>query len=267
MEGDDFLWECAFTRTVKDRLWIIPDKEELNLHYEVSSNSFPSRLKEYPIEGLSKEPSSVKALKNHLQRRYVSVKVMEERGEGILDIIGGEVWEAALLLSSYIYLNRDLYLDSQESINILELGCGVALPSFLLANLHLQRTLDNKSNTISDLRLVLSDYEADLLINLDRIVTKSYSIKSAKAKDEDLTDEDGFGELPIVEQEAQPATPANLRLAVAALDWANFSSDSVERPGVSSLPETMKHGYFDFLYGSALCYAPYHGQCLADVVE
>ena len=52
----------------------------------------------------------------------------------MLDIIGGELWDASYLLCAYILMSND---DALIRNSVLELGSGLGLPSLLIAKLKL----------------------------------------------------------------------------------------------------------------------------------
>jgi hypothetical protein len=211
----------------KDRQWIIPDKEELSLGSETKIYS------EYDIYAR-------KSADILLDSDYTTVKVLEKRENGIMDIIGGEVWEASLLLSSFIVLNQERVVSSE--VNILELGCGVGLPSFLLANLFLELFSTSLTNYPT---YMLTDYESSLLNNLQTIVNRSYLFN-------DITS-DGF----------TSASP-KLKLCISSLDWNQCDEKKNQFENRVSL---LHPDHYSYLIGSALCYAPFHTHCLLNVVK
>jgi hypothetical protein len=220
MGDDEFLWDCAFIHEKKDRLWIIPDKDEFNLEQQKFV------YHEYDVSSLKFEANEWKGNDNCFE-----VTVIEKRENGIMDIIGGEVWEAAILLSSYLLLNRPNFVAS--NINILELGCGVGLPSFLLANMSVRNNSDTDDRSAP--LYTFTDYEASLLSNLLTIIEKNYS-------------------------RCKKSENPNLKFSVASLDWSKCGHSMETSPSLNP-------NLYSFVIGSALCYAPYHAKCLLDVVQ
>jgi hypothetical protein len=227
MNMDDFLWESAFMKGEKDRQWIIPDKEELSLVSEMKIYS------EYDIYAR-------KSADILMDANCTTVKVLEKRENGIMDIIGGEVWEASLLLSSFIVLNQQSMVSSE--VNILELGCGVGLPSFLLANLYLELLSTSLANCPT---YMLTDYESSLLNNLQTIVNRSYLFID--------TATDSF----------TSASP-KLKLCISSLDWNQCGEKENQFENSNPL---LHPDHYSYLIGSALCYAPFHAHCLLNVVK
>ena len=96
------------------------------------------------------------------------ITIREIRGYGILDTIGGELWEASFLLSSYILL--DYKKDKKWDSRVLEIGTGCGLPSLLLTEL--MKTYNNRNN---DMRTVtLTDNDTEVLNNLRNLLIDSY---------------------------------------------------------------------------------------------
>lgn len=234
MEEDDFLWECAFKQEKKDRLWIIPDKEEFQL------DDHPFIHQEYQII------ETIEANKN--ESNEIKVVVKANSGDGVFDIIGGEVWEASLLLSSYLFLNKERYIS--VSSNFLELGSGIGLPSFILTNLLLHETRNCRLSQQQQLEqplITLTDYESNLLENLRTIIERRYHHTRIKRQDFDEDEE----------EEYRPN--GKLKISVSSLDWSKIAQNPHQH--------LLSRDDYDFLIGSALCYAPYHSQCLLEVVK
>ena len=239
MENSDFLWDCAFIHEKKDRQWIIPDQED----FLVQDSRKQFVCEAYDIWGSKFDDQ------NTITSTGTSVRVLETRKyQGVLDIIGGEVWEAALLLSSYLFLNQDKFV--RYGTNLLELGSGIGLPSLLLTNLYLQESLCERSvkldlnDTGPRLFLTLSDFESSLLLNLQTIIEQNYQLKRTTSS---IT-------LPNVEFGNR-----NIKLNVLRLDWTEFPL-SEDCNSVTSVN-------YDYVIGSALCYAPFHADCLSRVIQ
>jgi predicted nicotinamide N-methyase len=123
--------------------------------------------------------------------RKITIKVIEQRSEGILDLIGGEAWEASFLLSAYILKNPEIFINR----TVLELGSGVGIPSVLLTYLN-RLNLNEKSDT----HIILTDYENTLLENLSASLSSQF---------EDLKEE-GFPSVNVL---------------VHHLDWLHEDAD------------------------------------------
>jgi hypothetical protein len=152
-EEEDFLWSCAFFSNPKDRLYIIPDGVDLDLAQNTTtfgSNTF------------------LCAFQSVTEIGDIKVNVTEERGHGVIDIIGGEVWEAALLLCGYIMKHLDSFLQSNT---VLELGSGAGLPALLLV--HLASRHDHTATALQ--RVLLSDYDLRVLHNLIHSINHNWA--------------------------------------------------------------------------------------------
>lgn len=268
----DFLWESALEPQGKDRLWIIPDREDL----------FPyNRTKE---DGKTFDYTTILE-KNSLEDNLgelIEVNIVEEKGQGVMDLIGGEVWEAALLLCSYILLQKDKFL--LEINSILELGAGVGLPSFLLTKL-----LQSQHHMNTSLhRISVTDNDDVLLDNLKTTIQHFY--------DTQLSTSIALSQAPQTTDNTK-IDKNYLSLQVCQLDWGIFErpvskeSDFLFNETCDALEDTLHphqtpsssavssfeyiedilspllyHDQYDLLIGSALCYAPYHA-CLADLLK
>jgi len=103
MDLNEFLWDIEITPNVStDTLYLVPDRYEL--YPEQSVSQFTTR--EFFLQ--KKKSSGLKG--------GIHVEISEYRGEGVLDIIGGEVWEASLLLCVIILQNPIPFLSSSVSI-------------------------------------------------------------------------------------------------------------------------------------------------------
>ncbi|KAJ1392134.1 hypothetical protein B484DRAFT_408550 [Ochromonadaceae sp. CCMP2298] len=160
MDGD-FLWDCAFVHDDRSRSDIIPDFEDDARHFCAPLRGFPEHSASVSYhQGL--RPSLPDSLS-------VSLSVSESRGDGVLDIIGGELWEGALLLCAYILHNPGLFLASE----VLELGSGVGLPGLLLVAL--------KSLSWAGAGVTLTDNDPRVLAGLQRALAQFEQGHSAAA--------------------------------------------------------------------------------------
>ena len=137
---DDFLWDCALAPACESaaRDWLVPTAEDERAHPAFPAQSF-------------RIAAGTAAASIDLQ-----VDVREVRGPGVLDsIIGGEVWEAALLLCAFLRHNPDL---CPPSASVLELGAGVALPTLML--------LEQRKGIEGSGKLTATDNDEELLRSL-----------------------------------------------------------------------------------------------------
>jgi hypothetical protein len=263
---DDFLWDCAFINENKDRLWIIPDEEDFHL------NEQEEIYQEYLVIS-TKYDISCKWNGGHM------VKVTEKRlNNGVLDIIGGEVWEASLLLSSFLILNSSKFLDGS---NILELGSGVGLPSFLLTNMKLAHQLTTSLDSPS--MITITDYESSLLKNLSSTIEMNYNCTEVNdEEDVDFKFHLSNDCNSLNGNVSHRSIGSLLQMNVCSLDWTKFQpilplafcfSDQ-EFDNCSPAISTEQFGIFhpdhpvlqcdnyDYVIGSALCYASFHAKAL-----
>ena len=267
---DDWLWECAFqqeeSRTVAAQTkFLVPDWEEEAHHY-ISS-------KGHQLHHTVKVCSH-----NHTSSiTDIDIRVVEIRGNGVLDTIGGEVWEASLLLCAYILLNPQIFL----SVSTLELGSGLGLPAFLINELrslllHLHpvcTSTTSSSSTACDQqgkRTCLTDNDPRCIDTLIATMKSRYDV--------DHNDNDEESSMPSAN---------HCYLSVATLDWnayrgknvlphlselsiATAATAAVDAANPPSTPElSINHPlhptHYQLLFGSALIYSPYH-VCLADTL-
>lgn len=130
----------------------------------------PRQHDEIRLKSLSSETGLAYSKDIHLRQEStkrpmskIHINVREQRSEGVFDLIGGETWEAAFILSAFILKNPMLFIRK----TCLELGSGVGLPSLLLIALKL-RDLDGLGSVI------LTDYEELLLENLYSSLTSQF---------------------------------------------------------------------------------------------
>ena len=231
---DDFLWACAFGDAPRDRLDLIPGKEDEPKVFLRSSTGFEKQFVRY---------CNRQKIDSWLQ--HPSVRVVEIRGNGVLDSIGGEVWEAAVLLSSYIMLHPERFCLR----TVLELGSGVGLPGLLLADLQMQVSCSFETE------VCLTDNDPRCVEALSEIVASRY-IDSSTLSGESKCDESG-----------------SIKVSVAELDWLDYETilkpasavDETDGFEECEQPKLLDKERFQVVMGSALCYSPYHS-VLADAL-
>jgi predicted nicotinamide N-methyase len=257
---DDFLWDCAM-RADHSLDFVAPNREdEYSQLVESDLSSYPTS---FAITSTSElrprsvcqnqcececspggdKPITCTVCRHGLatasvvgQSQYYAVTVNEVRGQGILDNIGGVLWEASLLLSQYLLMVRQDIVYKR----VLELGAGVGLPSLLLVEMKL---LHGDHQPVH-----ISDNDARVLRNLVHSINTNYP-------DALLGQDEGSDRYAIVE-ESSP-----LRVHVHHLDWADFAVDGT----IGSSDHAPPIFDVDIIIGSALCYARYH-TCLADTM-
>jgi len=277
----DFLWDCALENQGKDRQWIIPDREDLFPYNKSKSGAtsftFSTKLEKQQLcQKLTEEENCI------------PVNIIEEKGQGVMDLIGGEVWEAALLLCSYILCNQRTIIHS--ACNILELGAGVGLPSFLLTKLITQSSHSHLFNAKS---ITITDNDDVLLDNLRSTIQQYYDRDFSLLQSYQNNEPCPIDSINISNKDSTEA----LLLNVCQLDWglfedhpshdSNSDSNTEDENSLSHsqpiptsldlyarkresiedrLSPMLYQDQYDLLIGSALCYAPYHA-CLADLLQ
>ncbi len=215
-EETDFLWRCALFTDHSHRHElqdITPDR-----------NDSPTQFFESVFDPLSLE------IENNAKYNIVEtleVMVREIREYGVLDTIGGEVWEASIILSSYFLLYPTKLNNFQT---FLELGCGVGLPSLVLCNMLLKNRCVKK-------HVIVSDNDARILNNMVNIVKAQFTTSHI-----------------LLESSVN-----NIQFHVLPIDWNDFRDENFD---LKFLPSSDSL----FLYGAALCYSPYH-YVLADMIN
>ena len=260
MDDDDFLWQCALLEKACDSTqFLVPGvldepKKFLTSHKHSEQLSFsvvlPRRF-DAPVEDFE-----------------ISVGVIEIRGNGVLDTIGGEIWEASLLLCAYILLHPNQFIHN----SVLELGSGLGLPGLLIAEL---RSSVRSSN---EREICLSDNDPRCVENLADLIHRRYG---------DTVNEDDIAREITQSQPLDNCSFLKNCCSVVDLDWTSYIStvsssvttDTCTAHG-SSLSVTgnalenavtereclLDGQRFQYIIGSALCYSPYH-VCLADTVR
>lgn len=122
-ERDEF-WSCALNYSeregqIAERDWLVPGSSLVTAN--ARPPVFEARhflLAATATDSVDKDDTALK------------VSIREIGGSGVLDLIGGHVWEAALLLSGYLLLHPRTV--GAPGLRVIELGSGVALPAGLL---------------------------------------------------------------------------------------------------------------------------------------
>lgn len=234
----DFLWDCALDTQAESRLQIIPDYEDDMRHF--CADNFKSTTNEtfyLPVQ----------------QTAYVhdaiEVDIIESRGDGVLDIIGGELWEGALLLCSYMLQNQYAFVHT----NVLELGSGVGLPGLLLAKLKTEFSGNLNDNS----SVTLTDNDPRVMENLNAAVKLQFHTTESPPQDS------------AADSAAENTDTPSVALHTHLLDWSVFTSESREQIGLSRVSELICEisTGCELIMGCELCYAPYHAKCLANLLK
>lgn len=166
------------------------------------------------------------------EAKYVHVSICETRGEGVLDSIGGELWEAALLLCTELIAG--IRTDNPHMLEgaALELGSGVGLGGFFLLQMKLLSMRQGSGE------VCLTDFDHQVLRNL------SIVLKGTRKRESDVSTES--------------ANVAEVLASIHKLDWFDVQD--------SSLHEDL-YDRFDFVFGSALVYNNEMAIALAGICE
>lgn len=217
MEDDDFLWACAL---------ILPRNESFDIDFHgtgllLSETALNFSQSTYSCQNKTSNDDAL------------VVRVLEERGNGVIDTIGGEIWEAALLLCGLIMQEASLWTAHRH---VVELGSGVGLPALLLAQLNARLQHMHPQQHV-----VLTDYNPKLLQNLDCAVRGQFTASPCPDR--------------------QPHCP--LLVTIAQLDWSLFTADAPKQ----SLTAALQADQVDLIFGSALCYEPSHAELLLQLIQ
>ena len=174
----------------------------------------------------------------------IAISIREIRGFGVLDTVGGELWEASLLLFSHILLNYEEknYLDAR----ILEIGAGCGVPSLLLLELMKKH---RKAHDKIYRSITMTDNDNDVINNLCNLLADSYQSQGANDNDIDNGDD-------------------KIIVEIGHLDWTSYqyNIDDNNHETLDMINSHYTNDKFDIIFGSACIYAPIHTN-LADVIK
>jgi predicted nicotinamide N-methyase len=231
---DDFLWDCALDHKREGRFDIIPNYEDDMSHFGKPEDVPCVTTFDIPRCNLADDAMS-----------SLEIAIIESRDNGVLDIIGGELWEGALLLCALILLHPNTFVD----FDVLELGSGVGLPGLLVAALKVRTNLRGG--------VTLTDNDVRVVGSLNAAIAMHFSHPPSLAV-------------------AVTVTATTTRIQTRIMDWSIFMGNNGTGPtgnndnGVSEaakqvLQETA--GSCEVIMGCELCYAPYHARCLAELLR
>jgi len=247
---DDFLWSCAYHSESNSRFDIIPDYEDDMRHFcrdNLSKATIGASFNLIPANDTDTTGD-------------INISITESRGNGVLDIIGGELWEGALLLCVYILQNQYTFLTP----DVLELGSGVGLPGLLLAQLkasHLR--MRQKVGEIT-----LTDNDPRVVMNLNSSVN---ALNMLVVPETEQPEEIGCTNIS-----------SGLNLHTKILDWSVFAAQNHLTTTKPTSTLTQQESFHrttlppaamevspicEVIMGCELCYAPYHAQCLAELLR
>ena len=234
----DFLWECALINKSEignDSNWIVPNKEDLNpsitdgevSHFETQHVIFPLVS---PV--------------CHTLSNGITLNITEIRDFGVVDIIGGELWQAAYYLCAYLLSPDGNFLLHGSTY---ELGAGLGIPSLLISKL---RQLNYIKNNVKE--IYISDYEPRVLAQVNTLIDQLFENPLTivnNTVETNLNDDDTFS------------------IHTVKLDWTSYNKngDDAINSSNSSSSSSSSVTKFDYFIGSALVYAPCH-IVLADTI-
>jgi predicted nicotinamide N-methyase len=230
---EDFLWDCALDHKREGRLDIIPNYEDDMSHFGKPEDVPCVTTFDIPRCNLVDDDAM----------SSLELAIIESRDNGVLDIIGGELWEGALLLCALILLHPNTFVDS----DVLELGSGVGLPGLMVAALKVRTNLRGG--------VTLTDNDVRVVGNLNAAIAMQFSPPPS------LT---------------SSVTATTTRIQTRILDWSIFMGNNGTGPtgnNDGSVPEAAKQvlqetaGSCEVIMGCELCYAPYHARCLAELLR
>ena len=288
---DDFLWASALIhrRDGDNRMDVIPDHEDdMSQFGKIGSH-----------DGATDAVAAMVPLSYMRYRRCVQdlstsggieIEIVESRGCGVLDIIGGELWQGSLVLCAYLLMRvprcRILQAD------VLELGSGVGLPAMLLIALKslfstVMHDNDNegeddekvgvRSVHMNDMclgRVVLSDNDSRVIDNLRSAVSKQFEEQHSDTSDRGDDDVDD-----VFDVVASSIRSSYVPVAIHRLDWRHCMEVEYTHPQQSKSIYDSNRLYFNgdeedgahakhrMIIGSELCYSKSHATYLARLIK
>ena len=299
--GDDFLWASALVyRSEGDnRLDVIPD------HEDDMSQFGNIKVRDNAVDGSCHADAAVTVMAPLSHVRYrrcvqslstsedIDIEIVESRGCGVLDIIGGELWQGSLILCAYLLMRvpRRLLLQA----DVLELGSGVGLPAMLLIALKsLFSTVMHDNNHDSDDneddksvrsvvmnamrvgRVVLSDNDSRVINNLRSAVSKQFEEEHSSSSHSDDVGCDIRGDDDAV---VVPSISSNyVPVAIHRLDWRHCMEVKYTHPQSKLISDSSQlqcdnedddraHAKHRVIIGSELCYSKSHATYLARLIK
>ena len=250
----DPFWDIALSPATSDGLALrnlVPDYEDFNAQQEEEGRKLALRRRGredassssddddddddgFPMCGSAARRTSRKTFKTFkIFSGKICVDLHQLQEDGVLSTIGGEVWEAAYLLSNYLCLRKDVVVKSEK---VLELGAGLGLVGLVCASLFDEQ---HKKG-----RVCLSDFSFDLVRNLKRNARRNRVGGMKMGCEVNVRKIDWFD---YTQQRQSRAVV--VAAAAAAVDEDDEDDDA-----------------YDLLVGSALVYSPSHA-ALADALK
>lgn len=223
MEGDLF-WDIEIQgQAHNDTTWLVPTAED-DLTQKDSRYNKTFRL-----------------ARNHASESKITIHITPIRDTGVLDIIGGELWEACFYLCAYILQRPQFFCDR----TVLELGAGLGLPGLLIAQLKtLFKMFSIEYDSDSAVDVCLTDNALELLDHLSATVAAMGGRETETG----------------IEETALKADESQVSVSVKHLDWQSYvdisDCDWTLKP--MHPEELLSAAHWDVIIGSALVYSPSH---------
>ena len=245
-------WDCYEERQGQDLAFIVPnEKFDEGIGLSLNNSILPNKIPPFT--------SFKTRISNNKSNDYndsITVTIRESRGFGVLDSIGGELWEAAYLLSIYILLNHKNYLDSR----VLEVGSGCGLPSFLL--IELMKKYNASHDKCKRRGVMFSDNDDEVLHNLCNLLNDNY-ITQDNERNNNNNDNDNDND-----SDNNNDDDNGIDVEIGKLDWTsyNYDIDSNNNIILNNASDIYSNDKFDVIVGAACVYAPIHCS-LADTIK
>jgi hypothetical protein len=260
MDQDDLFWniEMDGQQHNGDTTWLAPTADD---DFHQRDDSY---CREYRLPALPPPPPPLLpplAGGGGAGRATIDIGITPIRGDsGVLDIIGGELWEACFYLCAYILQHADLFVHS----TVLELGAGLGLPGLLISQLK-SLSLHRDAATAPprhEVDVCLSDKALELLEHLSSTIDLSLGgkrIAAGPSADKPSAGGEGGG-ASGGEGDGEGEGGCGVRVQVRHLDWQAYvdisDCDWTLKP---RHPEALMDGnQWDVVVGSALVYSPSH---------
>lgn len=253
-----------------DALWLVPTSEDDQL-----MDYNPNFCRYFDLS-----PTEASVSDNSNCANNINIRVHEVRDTGVLDTIGGELWEACFYMCAYILIHPEIFAESFA----LELGSGLGLPALLLAKLKLQFLSIYERDQPPLFDVCCTDNDLSLLTQLCKTIEGSRNIKENTSAINEASEYSSYS-LPPRHRGRQ------VRLGVRTLDWSAYldvQGDTARSDDkLSTVDGSMAHGdsseiavqprgimegalrprlgerrlphdCCDLIFGSALVYSPSH---------
>ena len=230
----DPFWECALNFNDDGKEWITAHGEQQGDPFCESQADWNEEIEMSQNFNFPGIPSKEK-LDHSACLDTIEVRIREMRGSGVFDSIGGELWEAALLLCAELITCT--YKEEYIYGSVLELGSGVGLCGFFLLQLKMNIMDDLKLHASTRGEICMTDYDHRVLRNL-RSTLETLRCIDSKPSSRQI---DSF----------------LVNVSVKKFDWFY--------PAESLLGDSV-YTRFDYVIGSDLVYNNEHALALSEII-